>query len=67
MTHPGKNPHRPHLLPAGRRWGAGVQSVLPYLTASNQARPGADGDDDSIRNPVFDQMEVKIKLPTRHH
>jgi hypothetical protein len=29
-------------LPApGQRWGAGAQSVLPYLTKSLQARPAA--------------------------
>jgi hypothetical protein len=27
------------LPPAGRRWGAGAQSVLPYLTKTLQARP----------------------------
>jgi hypothetical protein len=29
------------LPPPGRRWGAGAQSVLPYLTRSLQARPSA--------------------------
>lgn len=27
------------LPPPGRRWGAGAQSVLPYLTRTLQARP----------------------------
>lgn len=27
------------LPPPGSRWGAGAQSVLPYLTKSLQARP----------------------------
>jgi hypothetical protein len=27
------------LAPPGRRWGAGAQSVLPFLTRSFQARP----------------------------
>lgn len=27
------------LPPAGRRWGAGAHSVLPYLTKSLQAKP----------------------------
>lgn len=27
------------LPPPGSRWGAGVQSVLPYLTKSLQAKP----------------------------
>ena len=29
------------LPPPGSRWGAGAQSVLPYLTKSLQARPFA--------------------------
>ena len=29
----------PELPPPGRRWGAGAQSVLPYLTKSLQAKP----------------------------
>lgn len=29
----------PTLPPPGHRWGAGAQSVLPYLTRSLQARP----------------------------
>lgn len=31
----------PTLPPPGSRWGAGAQSVLPYLTKSLQARPAA--------------------------
>ena len=27
------------LPPPGQRWGAGAQSVLPYLTKSLQAKP----------------------------
>lgn len=27
------------LLPPGSRWGAGAESVLPYLARSLQARP----------------------------
>ena len=29
------------LPPPGTRWGAGAQSVLPYLTKSLQAKPAA--------------------------
>ena len=29
------------LPPPGRRWGAGAQSVLPYLTRSLQGKPVA--------------------------
>ena len=32
------------LPPPGRRWGAGAQSVLPYLTRSLQAKPSAAED-----------------------
>jgi hypothetical protein len=31
----------PTLPPPGSRWGAGAQSVLPYLTKSLQARPAS--------------------------
>jgi hypothetical protein len=35
----------PDELPAaGRRWGAGAGSVLPYLARSLQARPSANPD-----------------------
>ena len=29
------------LPPPGSRWGAGAQSVLPYLTKTLQAKPAA--------------------------
>ena len=32
------------LPPPGSRWGAGAQSVLPYLTKSLQAKPFAAPD-----------------------
>jgi hypothetical protein len=57
---------RPCLLPAGRRWGFGAHSVLPYLNASLQARPGepaAEGE--VIRNPVFPQMENALRALRR--
>lgn len=61
--------HRPdspaRLLPAGRRWGFGAHSVLPYLGLALQARPGAE-DAGSIRNPVFRQMQGTLPvLPRR--
>ena len=31
----------PTLPPPGSRWGAGAQSVLPYLTKTLQARPAS--------------------------
>ncbi|MEJ8840621.1 hypothetical protein [Ramlibacter sp. AN1133] len=33
--------HDPTLPPPGSRWGAGAQSVLPFLTKSLQARPAS--------------------------
>jgi hypothetical protein len=34
----------PDLPAPGTRWGAGAQSVLPYLTKSLQAKPAASGE-----------------------
>jgi hypothetical protein len=31
----------PNLPPPGSRWGAGAQSVLPYLTKTLRARPAS--------------------------
>lgn len=31
----------PTLPPPGRRWGAGAQSVLPFLTKTLQAKPAS--------------------------
>jgi hypothetical protein len=59
---------RAGLLPEGRRWGFGAHSVLPYLTMSLHARPGGDAETgDAIRNPVFPQMEDKLRELTRRH
>jgi hypothetical protein len=46
------------LPPAGRRWGAGAQSVLPYLTKSLQSRPASTpeprgGQPREGQHPVF--------------
>jgi hypothetical protein len=45
------------LPPPGTRWGAGAQSVLPYLTKSLQAKPSAALEPREARprdgNPVF--------------
>ena len=32
-------PDEAELPPPGQRWGAGVHSVLPYLTKTLQAKP----------------------------
>ncbi|GAB3654760.1 hypothetical protein GCM10028813_27260 [Ramlibacter alkalitolerans] len=63
-----RSPHVPdsqaRLLPAGRRWGFGAHSVLPYLSFALQSRPGqAPGE--SIRNPVFPQMENTLPVLLR--
>ncbi|MEJ8838884.1 hypothetical protein [Ramlibacter sp. AN1133] len=54
------------LQPAGRRWGFGAHSVLPYLSFALQARPGQESDE-SIRNPVFPQMESTLPVLRRPH
>lgn len=53
---------RHRLLPEGRRWGFGAHSVVPYLAKALEARPAEDGEvTDSIRNPVFPQMEQALR------
>jgi hypothetical protein len=54
------------LLPAGRRWGFGAHSVLPYLAFALGTRPG-DEADASIRNPVFREMESTLPVLRRPH
>lgn len=43
---PSGNPDEPdnELPPPGRRWGVGVDSVLPYLARSLQAKPAPSAD-----------------------
>jgi hypothetical protein len=52
------------LPPAGHRWGLGAQSVVPYLASAARARPGSAQDAadaaESINNPVFRQMEIRL-------
>ena len=64
-----RRPHHPdstaHLLPAGRRWGFGAHSVVPYLTLAQKARAGEEGE--AIRNPVFPQMENTLRDLQRRH
>jgi hypothetical protein len=64
-----RRPHIPdphsRLLPAGRRWGFGAHSLLPYLQMALNARPGEDAE--NISNPVFPQMQNTLdKLRRRH-
>jgi hypothetical protein len=54
------------LLPEGRRWGFGAHSVLPYLAMALHARSGGDADGaGAIRNPVFPEMEEKLRELTK--
>jgi hypothetical protein len=59
------DPHA-RLQPAGRRWGFGAHSVVPYLSFALQARPG-EQPGESIRNPVFPQMENVLPVLRRGH
>jgi hypothetical protein len=65
-----RRPHSPdshvRLQPAGRRWGFGAHSVVPYLAVALNARPGTGADEGTIRNPVFPQMETALRLPRQH-
>lgn len=38
------------LPPPGSRWGAGAQSVLPYLTKTLQARPAHGAEPRDVRS-----------------
>jgi hypothetical protein len=53
------DPHA-RLQPAGRRWGFGAHSVLPYLAHALQSRPGQESEE-SILNPVFPKMEDTLR------
>jgi hypothetical protein len=65
-----RRPHVPdshaRLQPAGQRWGFGAHSVLPYLAFALQSRAGEESGD-SIRNPVFPQMENILPVLPRQH
>jgi hypothetical protein len=57
QPHGNSSDEHDELPPAGRRWGRGAGSVLPYLTKSLQAKPlenpEARGNGAKARNPVF--------------
>lgn len=61
MHHPPVPDPDARLLPAGRRWGFGAHTVLPYLAFTLKARPG-EPQQESIRNPVFPQMEPTLPV-----
>lgn len=60
-----RDPER--LQPAGRRWGFGAHSVVPYLAhaPAPHAKP-AEGEG-SIRNPVFPHMDLALQSMRRSH
>lgn len=62
---PRPDPHQ-RLQPAGRRWGFGAHTVVPYLTHTTQATAG-DTAAEGIRNPVFPQMEKALRAVQRRH
>jgi hypothetical protein len=67
MRHPHLDPHA-RLQPAGRRWGFGAHSLLPYLSLALHSRPGAAPEaGESIRNPVFPQMEHTLRALRGRH
>jgi hypothetical protein len=56
------------LQPAGRRWGFGAHSVVPYLVhAPAEARPDPGAEDGAIRNPVFPHMDQALRALRRSH
>lgn len=59
---------RSSLMPAGRRWGFGAHSVVPYLGVSQQSKP-VDGasEAEAIRNPVFPHMEQALETLRKRH
>jgi hypothetical protein len=59
--------HDGGLPPPGQRWGAGAQSVLPYLTKSLQARPANSNEPREPRtrdgHPVFRNWQPRHPGP----
>lgn len=52
--------------PPGNRWGLGARSVLPYLNHSVQAKlmavEIAAEDEGPVRNPVFREMLIRVRM-----
>ena len=66
-----KTDRRSTLLPAGRRWGFGAHTVVPYLTHSVHSRstrtPEAEQEEQFILNPVFLHMEHTLRALRRRY
>lgn len=64
-SHDDRNP----LLPAGKRWGQGARSIVPYLYVALLVKPfaGRPGEEDGIRNPVFPHMDNTLRMLRRGH
>jgi hypothetical protein len=56
--------HDPTLPPPGSRWGAGAQSVLPYLTKSLQARPASAPEQVRENKPGGDARHLERPSPS---
>ncbi len=57
---------RASLLPAGRRWGFGAHSVLPYLAPGRQQRGSVPQESEpSVSNPVFLHMDQTLRALRR--
>jgi len=54
------------LPPPGQRWGAGAESVLPYLTKSLQAKPAGHADAREPRPPEPGERPAAMPLPARY-
>ncbi len=68
--HQSPTDRRNRLLPAGRRWGFGADSVSPYLVSlqTRDAQPeDIPKEEQVIRNPVFVHMEHTLRALTRKH
>lgn len=67
MTHRSSLAHDDDLPSAGRRWGTGAASVLPYLTKSLRAKPADHPQARDARsqagNPVFADRPRKRSHP----
>jgi hypothetical protein len=71
MTQHPQDERRAALMPPGRRWGRGAESVVPYLTNSLQSRPARGEEpvepDQFIRNPVFVHMDHTLRTLRHRH